>query len=43
MTVTLILLIAAFICLMLAAFGAKVRWVNIGWFGLALFVLSFIF
>ena len=39
---TLILLIAALICLTLAAFGASSRVVDLGWLGMALFVLTFL-
>jgi hypothetical protein len=36
----MILLIAAVICLALAAFGVNARGVNLGWLGMALFVLT---
>ena len=39
---TLILLIAAVICLGLAAFGVPVRRIHLGWLGLALFVLTYL-
>lgn len=42
MSIDLILLIAAVICLFLAAFGVAVSRVSLGWLGLALFVLTFL-
>jgi hypothetical protein len=37
---TLILMIAAVICLFLAAFGVGVSRVHLGWLGVALYVLA---
>jgi hypothetical protein len=40
MMLNTILLVAAVVCLFLAAFGVSVKGVQVGWLGLALFVLA---